>query len=131
MMGNPPSIRDEDITVKLPPNGDSVYSAAICLNAELSRVIAHVLNSKILVYVDYIGGISNTSSCIRFWQRTGQDLFDLYAVCVEEHDWTGFKTRNFISAHAEKSGRWDVARCSQLAPFLSPGGPLFVFGMLL
>lgn len=71
MMGNPPSIRDEDITVNLPQNENSVYSAAaLCLNAELSRVIAHVLNSKIRVCLDYIGGISNTSSCIRFWQRT-------------------------------------------------------------
>ena len=47
LMGNPPSIRDEDISVQLPPQTDSGLTAAtLGLHVELSRLIAQVINSK-------------------------------------------------------------------------------------
>ena len=47
LMGNPPSIHDEDITVGLPPQGNAITrNSTLGLHVELSRLIARVLNSK-------------------------------------------------------------------------------------
>ena len=53
-MGNPSSIRDSDITVKLPQQGDDGLTAStLGIHVQLSELLAEIINSKSFWETDF------------------------------------------------------------------------------
>lgn len=70
LIGAPSSIRDEDITVKLPAEmDDSVEQINLTLHVRLSRLMATILTSESLVGRLALYVMLTRSSRLRGWKR--------------------------------------------------------------
>ncbi|KAI8288356.1 hypothetical protein K4K60_011148 [Colletotrichum sp. SAR11_57] len=76
LMGAPSSIRDEDITVKLPSQMDNSLDALnMTLHVRLSRLMARILTTVYGVGKSFDGSlVSNTQSILRDLARLSRDL---------------------------------------------------------